>query len=136
MAEMELEGLAASPELQQLSESDLKRLNSDLAGIRSKKEGPQGYQYALIANQSGMYKCHTCESGFRFLNEGDVWKYGETTTKRYSGPQLAFKEAGLPLTEVPQFFGTRRQIKIAEKLKIYSHLARYKELPAGNRIRR
>ncbi|MFT4939654.1 MAG: hypothetical protein ACI88A_002699, partial [Paraglaciecola sp.] len=125
LAELELGGLASNPILAGLSKDDQKRLTVDLANIRTKPDGRQGVQYALVADMSGEYTCYTCVSGSIFLNEGDVWKYGKTTRtdshNRYSDAKLSFLLGGLPLRQFNQFFGTDKQIKIAEKVKIYTY---------------
>ncbi|KZN34358.1 hypothetical protein N480_22405 [Pseudoalteromonas luteoviolacea S2607] len=122
----------------ELSKTDFARLENDLAGIRAKPDGPKGEQYALIAEETGDYVCFTCSGGTKWLNKGDVWKYGETTnpSKRYSNPQLLSGLAGRRLRKVTQYEGTKRQILLAEKLKIYTHLAKTGVLPPGNKIRR
>lgn len=67
-----------------------------------------------------------------------VWKYGQTTNPatRYSDAQLNGGLAGRRLFQVTQYRGTRRQVLLAEKLKIYTHLAETGALPPGNKIRR
>ncbi|MDY3344200.1 hypothetical protein PG326_02875 [Riemerella anatipestifer] len=72
-------------------------------------------------------------TGTKFLNAGDVWKYGETTSlNRYSEDYLKSIGGGLKMT--PQFYGNQMQIKIAEKSKIYSYFITHGELPPGNKI--
>lgn len=38
--------------------------------------------------------------------------------------------------EVPEFYGTQRQIKVVEKVKIYNYLSEHGKIPPGNKIRR
>ncbi|MBY6062837.1 RHS repeat-associated core domain-containing protein [Pseudidiomarina sediminum] len=122
----------------ELSKEDYARLENDLANIRTKPNGPNGIQYALIAEESGDYICYNCSSGVMWLNEGDVWKYGQTTkpATRYSEARLNGGLAGRRLSLEPQYRGTQRQVLLAEKLKIYTHLAKTGTLPPGNKIRR
>ena len=100
--------------------------------------GPQGFQYALIANVSGNYPVYTLGSGTptgtKFLNAGDVWKYGETTSSsRYDTRYLESIGVG-GVTIKPEFYGNQMQIKIAEKSKIYNYFIKHGELPPGNKI--
>lgn len=121
-----------------LSKEDFTRLEKDLTRIRAKPNGPNGIQYALTASESGDYVCYTCSSGITWLNKGDVWKYGQTTkpSTRYSTAELGGALAGRRLLQVTQYRGTQRQVLLAEKLKIYTHLATTGTLPPGNKIRR
>jgi len=71
----------------------------EIQKIMARDHGPQGFQYALTANVSGNYPVYTLGSGTptgtKFLNAGDVWKYGETTSSnRYSRDYL--KSIGVP----------------------------------------
>ncbi|NJM78592.1 MAG: hypothetical protein HC854_01275 [Flavobacterium sp.] len=101
-------------------------------------DGPPGYQYALIANSSGYYpimsRGSSTPTGAMYLNAGDVWKYGQTTSgSRYSDAYKAgIGTAGV--TEVQQFYGTQKQILIAEKLMIYNYYYQNGHLPPGNKI--
>ncbi|MNL58348.1 hypothetical protein D3C87_1819760 [compost metagenome] len=69
-----------------------------------------------------------------YLNSGDVWKYGETTSAQRYDP--AFLEsigpAGVQFQQ--QFPGNQMQIKIAEKSKIYNYFLQNGHLPPGNKI--
>ncbi len=52
------------------------------------------------------------KSLYAWLNKGDVWKYGETTSKdRYSQDYL--RKEGVVFS--PQFPGNQVEIKVAEK---------------------
>ena len=69
------------------------------------------------------------------LSKDDVWKYGETSseTNRYSRPELdAIGPGGV--SEFPIYHGNRVQIKIAEKIAIYTYFIDHGHLPPGNKI--
>lgn len=111
----------------------------EIQKIMDRQKGSQGYQYALTANVPGMYPVYTSGSPFptgtKYLNAGDVWKYGETIqgVDRYDRSYLeGIGPGGVEM--VPQFFGNQLQIKIAEKSKIYGYFLTHGELPAGNKI--
>ena len=110
----------------------------EIQKIMERDHGPQGFQYALIANVSGNYPVYTLGSGTptgtKFLNAGDVWKYGETTSSsRYDTRYLESIGVG-GVTIKPEFYGNQMQIKIAEKSKIYNYFIKHGELPPGNKI--
>jgi hypothetical protein len=104
-------------------------MNKEIEGFRQRAAGPQGFQYALTARRSGIYL--NVNGGTTFLNSGDVWKYGETTSpNRYSEKYL--NTIGLQM--VPQFFGNQMEIKIQEKIMIYGYFLGNGSLPPGNSI--
>lgn len=111
----------------------------EIQKIMDRQKGPQGFQYALTANVSGLYPVYTSgypfPTGTKYLNAGDVWKYGETIqgVDRYDQSYLnGIGPAGV--TMEPQFFGSQMQIKLVEKSKIYGYFLTHGELPAGNKI--
>ena len=54
----------------------------EIQKIMDRQKGQLGSQYALTANVSGLYPVYTSgfpfPTGKKYLNAGDVWKYGET----------------------------------------------------------
>jgi hypothetical protein len=114
------------------------KMDREIDRIKERAAGPPGYQYALTANTSGYYPIMTFGSaeptGTTYLNAGDVWKYGETTSStRYEEGYLKSIGAG-GVTELPQFYGNQMQIKIQEKIMIYNYFLTHGQLPAGNKI--
>ena len=62
-----------------------------------------------------------------------MWKYGETTTKRYSRSKLdKMIPGGVDL--VPLYRGTQSGAKVTEKILIYSYFLERGKLPPGNKI--
>lgn len=105
------------------------KMHKEIAGIKQRAAGPMGTQYALTAKTSGYYP--NVRSGTTYLKAGEVWKYGETTSSdRYSAKYL--RTMGLNFT--PQFFGNQMEIKIQEKVMIYSYFFGNGSLPPGNSI--
>lgn len=90
----------------------------------------QGFVYELQARSSGYYP--DVRGGVRYLNQGDVWKYGETTrgTDRYSEDYL--NRIGVDM--FPIYYGNQIEIKIQEKIMIYGYYFQHGRLPAGNKI--
>jgi hypothetical protein len=114
------------------------KMGREIDGIMRRSLGPPGYQYALTANTSGYYPIMTLGSakptGTMYLNAGDVWKYGETTSlSRYQETYLRSIGVG-GVKEVKQFMGNQMQIKIQEKIMIYNYFFTHGQLPAGNKI--
>lgn len=104
-------------------------MNNEISRIAQKTAGPQGIQYALVAKSSGYYP--NVRGGTTFLNEGETWKYGETTSNfRYSKERL--DSSGLQF--IPQFVGSQIEIKMKEKIMIYGHFMTHGTLPPGNKI--
>ena len=107
----------------------IEKMSREIEGIKERSLGPQGFQYALTATRSGDYP--NVRGGTTYLNAGDVWKYGETTSpNRYS--QNYLNSAGLTMQR--QFFGNQMQIKIQEKFMIYGYFFINGTLPPGNSI--
>ncbi len=102
--------------------------------ILEKNLGGAGFSYELRATKSGLYPIMTRGSsiptGYTHLNVGDVWKYGETSKgfSRYSG----LAESNLVM--IPIFYGTIPEIKVQEKIMIYSYALINGKLPPGNKI--
>ena len=90
-----------------------------------------GFTYELVASNSGYYP--NVRGGYVYLNTGDVWKYGETTSSnRYSQKYLDSTGQGLDMQYL--YFGNQMQIKIYEKTLIYNYFFQNGTLPPGNRI--
>ena len=107
----------------------LDKMAKEVEGITSRALGPNGVQYSLRAEQSGFYP--NVRGGVTYLNAGDVWKYGQTTTEtRYSQTFLTT----LGVRQVNEYRGTQTGALIQEKLKIYSYFIEKGSLPPGNRI--
>jgi len=105
------------------------KMTAEIDRIAQKAAGPQGFQYELLAARSGLYP--NVRGGTTFLNAGDVWKYGETTSNnRYSQGYL--NSMGLIMNS--QFYGNQMEIKIQEKVMIYGYFMQNGSLPAGNSI--
>ena len=110
----------------------------EMQKLMKRDHGPTGWQYALTARVSGNYPVFTAGKSLptdkMYLNSGDVWKYGETTSAQRYDP--AFLEsigpAGVQFQQ--QFPGNQMQIKIAEKSKIYNYFLQNGHLPPGNKI--
>ena len=93
--------------------------------------GPNGFQYSLRATVDGYYP--NVRGGKVFLKAGEVWKFGETTsTDRYSPREL--KSIGPGVLMLPEVFGNQVEIKVAEKIKIYSYVIQNGNSPPGNTI--
>ncbi|MGA9213164.1 RHS repeat-associated core domain-containing protein, partial [Kaistella sp.] len=105
------------------------KMEREIEGIRKRNLLPQGFLYQLEATRSGLYP--NVRGGTTYLNAGDVWKYGETTTNnRYTDSKL--RAQGLIMN--PIFHGNQMEIKIQEKIMIYGHFFINGSLPAGNKI--
>lgn len=78
-------------------------------------------QYVLLASDSGFYPCYSCEDSTQiFLNKNEVWYYGETcyeeeryTKNFYAEKKLIFRS---------QYFGSKYDVLIAQKKKIYEYI--------------
>ncbi len=103
---------------------------AEIKVISERIEGPEAEQYSLRALGPGNYP--SVRGGTVNLAEGDVWKYGQTTSpeSRYSNAELG----RLGLTKVVEFQGSQKMALIQEKLKIYSYFLINGSLPPGNRI--
>jgi len=105
------------------------KMQREIDGILKRAAGPQGFQYALIATRAGYYI--NVRGGTMYLNKGDVWKYGETTSEGlYSRTYL--ESVGLEM--LPSIIGNQVQIKVQEKIMIYGYFFTNGTLPPGNRI--
>ncbi|WP_312903088.1 hypothetical protein, partial [Chryseobacterium taichungense] len=105
------------------------KMEKEIDRIERRNLKPQGFLYQLEATRPGLYP--NVRGGTTFLNTGDVWKYGETTTNnRYSESTLTAQ--GLRMN--PIFYGNQTTIKIQEKIMIYGYFMINGSLPAGNRI--
>lgn len=93
--------------------------------------GPQGFVYELRATRSGLYPNLNTGKPMQ-LNEGDIWKYGQTTVgvDRYS--RNFYQKMGLKM--YPIFTGNQREILIQEKIMIYGYWFMNGYRPAGNPI--
>ena len=105
------------------------KMAAEISRIKEKLSGPQGIQYSLRVSGDGWYP--DARGGTQWLNQGDVWKYGETTNpnNRYSQTELSKKN----LAFVPESTGNQVEIKIAEKTKIYGYFLSRGHLPPGNK---
>ena len=99
-----------------------------------------GVQYSLRATVAGNYPVYSYGSPVptsqKYLQTGEVWKYGETTNvdDRYLVSYLNSIGKGVVL--FPEFIGTVVQIKMMEKMKIFTYLVKNHELPPGNKVRK
>ncbi|MGD1318728.1 DUF6443 domain-containing protein [Chryseobacterium sp. 2R14A] len=105
------------------------KMEKEIDRIERRNLKPQGFLYQLEATRPGFYP--NVRGGTTFLNTGDVWKYGETTTNnRYSDNKL--RAQGLVMN--PIFYGNQTTIKIQEKIMIYGYFVVNGSLPPGNKI--
>lgn len=84
--------------------------------------------YELRPTKSGIYK--DVRGNKVYLTPNDVWKYGETTTKRYTNKYLENNS----LEMHPILTGDVITIKVYEKYMIYSYYFKHGHLPPGNKI--
>ncbi|MEM6322014.1 MAG: 3-coathanger stack domain-containing protein, partial [Bacteroidota bacterium] len=96
-----------------------------------------GFQYTLRATADGYYPTMSWGSrgpvGQTYLNSGEIWKIGETSKgQRYTTRYL--NNIGPGVRMVPEFYGTIPQIKLVEKMKIWSYVFRNFNLPPGNKM--
>ncbi|AZA89069.1 hypothetical protein EG349_19785 (plasmid) [Chryseobacterium shandongense] len=105
------------------------KMEKEIDRIERRDLKPQGFLYQLEATRSGLYP--NVRGGSTYLNAGDVWKYGETTTSnRYSDNKL--RAQGLVMN--PIFYGNQTTIKVQEKIMIYGYFMINGTLPPGNKI--
>lgn len=90
----------------------------------------QGFTYELQATRSGYYP--NVRGGKVYLNQGEVWKYGETTKGFERYPKRDLEDWGVYMK--PIYYGNTIEIKIQEKIMIYGYAIKYGTLPPGNRI--
>ncbi len=94
--------------------------------------GSQSYQYALIAESSGYYP-DVRNGGTRFLNVGEVYKYGTSVDPDTRYPQ-AYYSTGRGLLMEVQYTGTAYSVLAMEKYKLIIYAGVNGDLPAGNKI--
>jgi len=90
------------------------KLNEELAKY------DKAEQYALFAEQDGLYPCLSClTGGVIHLKKGEIWKYGVTVNGalRYSAAYLKQYK----LIYYPQFVGEIGECLKLEKIKIYTY---------------
>jgi RHS repeat-associated protein len=105
------------------------KMAREIDRIAQKVKGPQGFTYALVAKSPGLYP--NVRGGTTFLNVGDVWKFGQTTSgSRYSDNYLN----GMRLQKIDLFPGNQMEIRIQEKIMIYGYFMEHGTLPPGNSI--
>jgi len=111
----------------------LQKQLAEIGRIIDKQLKPSGFTYELRVNNSGNYIDVRGRSVY--LNAGDVWKYGETSTgmKRYSQSTLDNMVPG-GVNMVPIFIGNQTEIKVQEKIMIYWYAVQNGSLPPGNKI--
>lgn len=105
---------------------------AQLQGLIAKAttSGPLEYQYALVAEVSGMYP--DVRNGLAYLNAGDVWKYGTTITPGGRYPLAALGAFSLRMDI--QSTGTHYQVLAQEKIQLINYAINNGTLPPGNRI--
>ncbi len=116
-----------------VAESELlKKMAKELDRILSKaKTGRQGYVYELRVIAPGLYRD---VRGMKvWLNAGDIWKFGESTTERYSPNTLDNMVPGGVIKNII-YTGNQMEIKVYEKYCIYGYFMNNFRLPPGNRI--
>lgn len=106
------------------------KMNAEIDRILQKNSGAQGVQYSLRATKCGEYP--DARGGTTHLNVDDVWKYGETTNPEYRYQQTWLRSNNLRF--VREYQGSQTEIKVAEKMKIYSYFFTHGQLPPGNKI--
>ena len=105
------------------------KMMREIANLMKRSPGPQGWQYALVAKQDGLYP--NVRGGMVHLQKDEVWKYGESIhpDTRYRQSYLNF----LNLKMVKQVPGSEREILKAEKEKLYNYYFENGHLPPGNK---
>ena len=106
------------------------KMSAEIERLKQKTSGPNSVQYSLRAAACGNYS--DVRGGTSYLNQGDVWKYGETTNPggRYSQDWLRTNK----LLFIPESTGSQTEMKVAEKIKIYGYFFLNGSLPPGNKI--
>jgi RHS repeat-associated protein len=107
------------------------KMSAEIERIQTKVNNIRGTVYELRVNNSGTYV--DVRGNPTQMNAGDVWKYGETTGYRYSGPALGRMVPG-GVHRVDIFPGNVVEIKVQEKIMIYGYTMMNGHLPPGNRI--
>ena len=107
--------------------------NTEISKIERRQDGPNGIQYSLRAASSGYFP--NVRGGEVYMNAGEVWKYGETTLNppesRYRGKE---ELRSMNLIMYYEASGTQKQMKRAEKIKLYDYFLKNGHLPPGNKI--
>lgn len=104
-------------------------MTAEIDRITKKAAGPQGVTYALVAKSCRAYP--NVRGGTSFLNAGDIWKFGQTTSaNRYYDSVLNKAE----LQQINLFSGNQVEIRVQEKIMIYSYFIEQGTLPPGNSI--
>lgn len=109
----------------------LDKMQVEIAKISQKINNNRGVVYELRVNNSGTYI--DVRGNEINLRAGDVWKYGETTGKRYITTELENMVPG-GVKKFDIFPGNVIEIKIQEKIMIYGYAVSNGHLPPGNRI--
>jgi hypothetical protein len=96
------------------------KLEREIEHISQKEySGELCMQYALIVSIEGWFSSYKCADEKLYIYIGKVWKYVKTCSDlsgRYpKGLPLPF------LTFQPQFYGTKKECLIMEKLKIQAY---------------
>jgi hypothetical protein len=96
-----------------------------------------GWQYTLRATRTSVY--FTRLGTPVLLQKNDVFKIGETRWPPGSGPNQRYSRTALTARGLywwPEFYGTKTQIKIVEKMKLADYLWQHGKLPPGNSVLR
>jgi len=77
-------------------------------------------------------------TNYKWLDAMDTWKIGQTTQyDAASNRQWRYSKAQLSswgVEFVPEFPGTRTEILMVEKMKIWNYIHTYGSLPYGNKV--
>ena len=105
------------------------KMAREIANLMKRSPGPQGWQYALVAKQDGLYP--DVRGGMVHLTKGDVWKYGESIHPDIRYPKIYLRYLKLEMDK--QVPGSQKEIKIVEKEKLYNYYFENGHLPPGNK---
>ena len=105
------------------------------------KRQPNGTQYTLRANTSGVYPIYSWGSsvptGTKYLNAGDIWKIGETIQYDAStGQQWRYTQSylnSMNVSFVSEYLGPKTEIVFVQQMKLAQYLYSNGVLPAGNK---
>lgn len=109
------------------------KMEKEIEGILSKsRKESQGYVYELRAIEEGDYYNVRTKQYDAHLKPGEIWKIGETTKgeRRYKIDSYEQKNFMM----IPVFRGTKTEILVEEKRRIYNYHLHNGCLPPGNRI--
>jgi len=109
------------------------KMEREIKGILSKsRKESQGYVYELRAIKEGYYLNVRTKQHDVHLKPGDIWKIGETTkgVGRYKNDSYEFNNFKI----IPVFYGTKTEILVEEKRRIYHYHLQNGCLPPGNKI--